>query len=142
MMITIDDFNEQIKSEILKTVSGGRRPHAVLIDGGSEKERDDIAYFLAFSAFNTYICHIIMDFIGRNPLPSTVFGGGILGFNILCFRGGYKQRNPQQTETNLFFTLTNNFKQTHYEKVFLRRIGYRRFGSVRADRGGKFAKSC
>ena len=51
-MITIDNFNEQIKSEILKTVSGGRRPHAVLIDGGSEKERDDIAYFLA----KIYVC--------------------------------------------------------------------------------------
>ena len=52
MMITIDNFNEQIKSGILKTVSGGRRPHAVLIDGGSEKEREDIAYFLA----KIYVC--------------------------------------------------------------------------------------
>ena len=28
-----------------------------------------------------------MDFISRNPLSSIIFGGGILGFNILYFRG-------------------------------------------------------
>ena len=39
MMIDLANYNEQIKNEFLKTVSGGRRPHAVLIDGGTEKER-------------------------------------------------------------------------------------------------------
>ena len=47
MMIDLENYNEQIKNEFLKTVSGGRRPHAVLIDGGTEKEREDIAYLLA-----------------------------------------------------------------------------------------------
>ena len=52
MMIALDNFNEQIKNEFLKTVSGGRRPHAVLIDGGTEKEREDVAYLLA----KVYVC--------------------------------------------------------------------------------------
>ena len=70
--------------------------------------------------------------MGRNPLSSIIFGGGILGFNILYFR--VLQASKSTANRNkLIFTLTNNFKQTHYEKVFLRRIGYRRFGSVRTD---------
>ena len=52
MMIDLENYNEQIKNEFLKTVSGGRRPHAVLIDGGTEKEREDIAYLLA----KVYVC--------------------------------------------------------------------------------------
>lgn len=52
MMISLENCNEQIKNEFLKTVSGGRRPHAVLIDGGTEKEREDIAYLLA----KVYVC--------------------------------------------------------------------------------------
>lgn len=51
-MISIDNINDQLKSELLKTVSGGRRPHAVLIDGGTESEREDIAYLLA----KIYVC--------------------------------------------------------------------------------------
>lgn len=52
MMLKIEELNEQLKSEFLKTVSGGRRPHAVLLDGGTEKERENIAYLLA----KTYVC--------------------------------------------------------------------------------------
>ena len=52
MMIDLENFNEQIKNEFLKTLSGGRRPHAVLIDGGTAKEREDIAYLLA----KVYVC--------------------------------------------------------------------------------------
>ena len=52
MMIDLENYNEQIKNEFLKTVSGGRRPHAVLIDGGTEKEREDIAFLLA----KVYVC--------------------------------------------------------------------------------------
>ena len=71
--------------------------------------------------------------MGRNPLPSIIFGGG--GFWALTFSisEGYEPMKSTANRNNLFFTLTNNFKQTHYEKVFLRRIGYRRFGSVRTD---------
>ena len=72
--------------------------------------------------------------MGRNPLPSIIFGGGgIWGFNILYFRGLRASKIHSKQKQIYFFTLTNNFKQTHYEKVFLRRIGYRRFGSVRTD---------
>ena len=52
MMLDINNFSEQIKNEFLKTVSGGRRPHAVLVDGGTEKEREEIAYLLA----KIYVC--------------------------------------------------------------------------------------
>ena len=52
MMIDINNLTEQTKNEFLKTVSGGRRPHAVLVDGGNEKEREEIAYLLA----KTYVC--------------------------------------------------------------------------------------
>lgn len=52
MMIDLENFNEQIRNEFFKTVSGGRRPHAVLIDGGTEEEREDIAYLLA----KVYVC--------------------------------------------------------------------------------------
>lgn len=51
-MMELENYNEQIKNEFLKTLSGGRRPHAVLIDGGTEKEREDIAYLLA----KVYVC--------------------------------------------------------------------------------------
>ncbi len=57
MMSDLENFSEQIKNEFLKTVSGGRRPHAVLIDGGTEKEREDIAYLLA----KVYICENAID---------------------------------------------------------------------------------
>ncbi len=52
MMLSINNLTEQAKSELLKTVSGGRRPHAVLIDGGSEIEREEMAYLLA----KIYVC--------------------------------------------------------------------------------------
>ena len=49
MMIDLENFNEQIKNEFLKTVSGGRRPHAVLIDGGTEEEREEDGYAEGFN---------------------------------------------------------------------------------------------
>jgi hypothetical protein len=52
MSFTVEKLNEQNKQELLKTVSGGRRPHAVLVDGGTEKEREQIAYLLA----KIYVC--------------------------------------------------------------------------------------
>jgi DNA polymerase III gamma/tau subunit len=52
MILNSDSLNEQIKNEFHKTISGGRRPHAVLIDGGTENEREDIAYLLA----KVYVC--------------------------------------------------------------------------------------
>lgn len=66
MMIDLENFNEQIKNEFLKTVSGGRRPHAVLIDGGTEKEREDIAFLLA----KVYVCPEAIDSEACNNCPS------------------------------------------------------------------------
>lgn len=51
-MINVNELNEATKQELFKTVSGSRRPHAVLIDGGSEAQREEIAYLLA----KIYIC--------------------------------------------------------------------------------------
>ena len=65
-MIDLENFNEQIKNEFLKTVSGGRRPHAVLIDGGTEKEREDIAFLLA----KVYVCPEAIDSEACNNCPS------------------------------------------------------------------------
>ncbi|MBR2875553.1 MAG: hypothetical protein IKC01_00270 [Clostridia bacterium] len=53
MMLGIDNLNEQMKNELQKTISGGRRPHAVLIDGGTENEREEMAYLLA----KVYVCN-------------------------------------------------------------------------------------
>ena len=66
MMVDLENFNEQIKNEFLKTVSGGRRPHAVLIDGGTEKEREDIAFLLA----KVYVCPEAIDSEACNNCPS------------------------------------------------------------------------
>ncbi len=52
MSFNVGNLNEQKKQELLKTVSGGRRPHSVLVDGGTEKERMEIAYLLA----KIYVC--------------------------------------------------------------------------------------
>lgn len=57
MILSINNFNETIKAEVLKTVSGTRRPHAVLIDGGSEALRDEVANFLA----KVYVCDDVKD---------------------------------------------------------------------------------
>jgi DNA polymerase III gamma/tau subunit len=57
MSFNVDSLNEQKKQELLKTVSGGRRPHAVLVDGGTEKEREEIAYLLA----KIYVCENALD---------------------------------------------------------------------------------
>jgi DNA polymerase III gamma/tau subunit len=57
MSFNVDSLNEQKKQELLKTVSGGRRPHAVLVDGGTEKEREEIAYLLA----KIYVCENAKD---------------------------------------------------------------------------------
>ena len=65
-MVDLENFNEQIKNEFLKTVSGGRRPHAVLIDGGTEKEREDIAFLLA----KVYVCPEAIDSEACNNCPS------------------------------------------------------------------------
>ncbi|MBR6552066.1 MAG: hypothetical protein IKT89_04405 [Clostridia bacterium] len=47
-------------------MSGGRRPHAVLIDGGTEKEREDIAFLLA----KVYVCPEAIDSEACNNCPS------------------------------------------------------------------------
>lgn len=52
MSFKVEKLNEQKQQELLKIVSGGRRPHAVLVDGGTEKERQEIAYLLA----KIYVC--------------------------------------------------------------------------------------
>ena len=57
MSFSVDSLNEQKKQELLKTVSGGRRPHAVLVDGGTEKEREEIAFLLA----KIYVCENATD---------------------------------------------------------------------------------
>ncbi|MBO7179578.1 MAG: hypothetical protein J6V78_04480 [Clostridia bacterium] len=57
MSFNTDNLNEQKKQELVKTVSGGRRPHAVLVDGGTESEREEIAYLLA----KIYVCENATD---------------------------------------------------------------------------------
>ncbi len=52
MMLSLNNLNENIKTELSKTISGGRRPHAILIDGGTEEEREEVAYLLA----KIYVC--------------------------------------------------------------------------------------
>ena len=66
MSFNVDNLNEQKKQELLKTVSGGRRPHAVLVDGGTEKEREEIAYLLGFCS-PTYFCYVFKKKFGISP---------------------------------------------------------------------------
>jgi DNA polymerase III delta prime subunit len=66
MSFNVENLNEQKKQELLKTVSGGRRPHAVLVDGGSEKEREEIAYLLA----KIYVCEEATDISPCNMCSS------------------------------------------------------------------------
>ncbi len=66
MSFNVENLNEQKKQELLKTVSGGRRPHAVLVDGGSEKEREEIAYLLA----KIYVCENATDYLPCNSCSS------------------------------------------------------------------------
>ncbi len=52
MMLSVNNLNKNSKEELLKTISGGRRPHAVLVDGGTEAEREEMAFLLA----KIYVC--------------------------------------------------------------------------------------